>query len=75
MNWQPISTAPVVPFGHPPVDVLLYGGSIGVCSGRACSHNDGWIFASVSHVNGNLAEDRLVSHWMPLPDPPAERAK
>lgn len=69
-DWQPIDTAPVVGFGAAPVYVLLYGPCIGICTGRACSHSDGFVFAGVTHVSGNLAGDD-VTHWMPLPDPPS----
>jgi hypothetical protein len=70
VNWQPIETAPRVPFGQSPIRVLLHGPGIGIATGRACSYDDGYLHADVSHVNGNLVETGDVTHWMPLPDPP-----
>jgi hypothetical protein len=70
LGWQPIETAPDVPLAGSPVDVLLHGASIGVRSGRACRYPDGYVFAGVANINGNLAHDGYVTHWMPLPAAP-----
>lgn len=71
-DWQPIETAPKVKFGEAPIDVVLYGPGIGVKTGRACAYPDGFVFAGVSFINGNLVQDGYCTHWMPLPAPPPE---
>lgn len=70
MEWQAIEKAPERAFGQGTVDVLLYGKDLGVYSGRAARYPDGFVFAGVAHIVGNLAHDGFVTHWMPLPDPP-----
>ena len=75
MAWQPIDTAPKVSdYGAAAATVLLYGQVLGVRTGRAAVYPDGYVFAGVSNMNGNLADldDRVVTHWMPLPDPPPD---
>jgi hypothetical protein len=70
MTWQPIETAPAVVNNlTAPHDVLLYGPQLGVRTGRAASYPDGIVFAGISNINGNVALT-LVTHWMPLPEPP-----
>ncbi|MGH8527127.1 MAG: hypothetical protein ACREXY_23860, partial [Gammaproteobacteria bacterium] len=59
--WQPIETAPLVQYGESPVEVLLYGREIGIKQGRALRLSDGYLFAGVSYINGNLA-DGSVTH-------------
>lgn len=72
-EWQPINTAPDKRYGESPEDVFLAGPAVGVCSGRACRYPDGYVFAGVAHISGNLAVDGGVTHWMPRPDPPQAR--
>lgn len=71
-EWQKIETAPETASGTAPKDALLYGPTLGVRCGRAGRYSDGWVFAGVAHINGNLAMDGCVTHWMPLPDPPKD---
>lgn len=70
--WQSIDTAPRVAIGASPVEVLLYGPSIGVKTGTAavypCSPAD-YVFAGVSYIAGNIAFTN-ATHWMPLPEAP-----
>jgi hypothetical protein len=73
-EWRPISTAPLKRIGEAPEYVLLYGPGISTCTGRVARYGDGYLFAGVSHVAGNLADSGDATHWMPLPPPPAGTA-
>lgn len=70
-HWQPIEMAPLVEFGAVPVDVMVFGPSLGVREGRACRMPDGYVFADVPHINGNLAWDGYVTMWQFKPAPPS----
>jgi hypothetical protein len=74
-TWQPIETAPTILYEDKAPDVLLYGPQLGVRTGRAARYPDGYLFAHVAHINGNLVEEALASHWMPLPTPPMAEAQ
>lgn len=73
-EWRLIETAPTKNVTEGPEYVLLAGPSIGICTGRAARYTDGYVFAGVSHVSGNLAETGGITHWMPLPAPPSVEA-
>lgn len=70
MNWQPISTAPK------DGTVLLYGTMLTYC----CSNDDRGKPMGKLVAEGSRRGDRWwvglyecrPTHWMPLPEPPAE---
>jgi hypothetical protein len=72
-TWKPITEAPERSNAASPVEVLVWGKGLGVRTGRVARYQDGYIFAGVSNVSGNIAGD-LVTHWMPLPAPPMAEA-
>ena len=67
-EWQTMNTAPVAkdPFLKDVVPCLVFGPEIGVKIGRAWAYPDGDVRADASGFHG----DWLITHWMPLPDPP-----
>lgn len=70
-DWQLIDTAPLVGPGDTPPSVLLYGKRLGVYVGRAARYADGYVFAGVAHVAGNIAHIE-ATHWAELPTPPEQ---
>lgn len=69
MTWQPIDAAPLVEgFLGAPIDALVYGPTLGVHMGRVARYSDGLIYAGIANMNGNAAD--LITHWMPVPEPP-----
>jgi hypothetical protein len=50
--------------------VLVWGKDLGVRTGRVAHYTDGYLFAGVSNMSGNLYENGTITHWMPLPEPP-----
>lgn len=73
MNWQPIEVAPEADFTvtHP-LECLVWSREIGgVRYGRVWRYKDGAAFGQANGYGG----DWRITHWMPLPEPPAgERA-
>lgn len=69
-EWQPITTVPAQKVMNPPHEVLLYGRRVGIRTGTAANYG-GYLYAGVAFINGNLIESGHVTHWMPLPSPPA----
>jgi hypothetical protein len=62
-DWQSIETAP-----KDGTMVLLAWGTCSVASGFWWTPDR---FSPVGHWHIGDTEDRLPTHWMPLPDPPA----
>lgn len=70
-EWRGIESAPVtVP--HEPIQVLVWGPGIGVRSGSLHRWRDGAAATvNVSHLGGDAVANWGVTHWQPLPAPPA----
>jgi hypothetical protein len=76
MNWQPIKTAPL------DEEVLVIHLYLGIVQARKCSKMvESKIEAETLFPWDSPASDGLwlytrdLSHWMPLPEPPAEDKK
>lgn len=69
-EWQPIETALIVTdvFLTEIPDCLVYSPQFGIKVGRAWRYPDGDVHASAAGFHG----DWLITHWMPLPDPPTD---
>jgi len=63
MKWQPIKTAP-------PTHLLFYGRT---------RHDEDAMWSGWKAVNGRFYTDAgelaHPTHWMPLPEPPADKAR
>jgi len=72
MEWQPISEAPVSndPFLVDVHRCLLFVQGAGICMGRAWRYPDGHAVAQADSYLG----DWEITHFMPLPPPPGEKA-
>tara|TARA_R110000868_G_scaffold372402_2_gene636242 strand:+ start:1545 stop:1769 length:225 start_codon:yes stop_codon:yes gene_type:complete len=67
MGWQPIETAPRNDFER----LILYDLDIGVCTGFWCEGEDEFPPCWETSDGVSSFYDAEVSHWMPLPQPPA----
>lgn len=72
--WQPIETAPKCAGFDTGHQALLYSPSVGIHTGHIGSHTFGLV-GSISGFHGCAIRDWGVTHWMPLPDPPAKEER
>ncbi len=73
-NWQLIETAPTSSLDDDPIEILLWiadggeKGKGGISFGRCYRSANGSVKAVPVSYRGNYR----VTHWQPLPSPPAE---
>lgn len=72
-GWQDVALLPEVdPFNRKPaVRLLFYSEQLGIHTGEG-GNNHGYLFVSIGSFHGNAIEHWGVTHFMPLPTPPAK---
>jgi hypothetical protein len=70
-GWQPIESAPVT--GRMTgMRVLVWSEQLGIHTAGLHRWENSPPIVNVSAFHGDAVEHWGVTHWMPLPDPPAE---
>lgn len=70
-QWQPIETAPISDALNPMHRIMMWMPGAGVAFGYVYGDGDGGIMTAPEGYSGSVWK---VTHWMPLPAPPAIRA-
>jgi len=73
-EWKPIESHPVtMPNDGSLPKSLLYSPVLGIVIGTVAMYSDRMEpVATVPGFHGNAIDDWGVTHWMPLPEPPAK---
>jgi len=69
-GWRPINEAPQIKWGEPGFCALVWSAQFGVRDG-IIGNSHGHIFANVGNLHGNAVDHWGVTHFRPLPPPPA----